>query len=253
MGLAGAQQLAKLQRTRTFTGPDFVADPIVNPQSLVAKLSAAQDPSTLALRSTLPAKVRKMLFGEAVGDLGTALALAKALNKLAKGPSLYNPERFPDQILSPKTLALKDQRLKGTRLAQFNRMLLCDAFPQEISTEPKTETIWLVTSLEPEKLRAEDFLLKNRQYWGIENGAHQRLDCSALEDRLRLRESFDSFGYLFFLKLPWVRQDRLGKPRLAKDLSAAKPDRTLVKIRILSKPNLPFLLETKSPFPTELP
>ena len=189
MGLAGAQQLAKLQRTRTFTGPDFVADPIVNPQSLVAKLSAAQDPSTLALRSTLPAKVRKMLFGEAVGDLGTALALAKALNKLAKGPSLYNPERFPDQILSPKTLALKDQRLKGTRLAQFNRMLLCDAFPQEISTEPKTETIWLVTSLEPEKLRAEDFLLKNRQYWGIENGAHQRLDCSALEDRLRVRDT----------------------------------------------------------------
>lgn len=189
MGLAGAQQLAKLQRTRTFTGPDFVADHIVNPQSLVAKLSAAQDPSTLALRSTLPAKVRKMLFGEAVGDLGTALALAKALNKLAKGPSLYNPERFPDQILSPKTLALKDQRLKGTRLAQFNRMLLCDAFPEEISTEPKTETIWLVTSLEPEKLRAEDFLLKNRQYWGIENGAHQRLDCSALEDRLRVRDT----------------------------------------------------------------
>lgn len=130
-----------------------------------------------------------MLFGEAVGDLGTALALAKALNKLAKGPSLYNPERFPDQILSPKTLALKDQRLKGTRLAQFNRMLLCDAFPEEISTEPKTETIWLVTSLEPEKLRAEDFLLKNRQYWGIENGAHQRLDCSALEDRLRVRDT----------------------------------------------------------------
>lgn len=187
--MAGAQQLAKLQRIRTFTGPNFVADPIVNPQSLVAKLSAAQDPSTLALRSTLPAKVRKMLFGEAVGDLGTALALAKALNKLAKGPSLYNPERFPDQILSPKTLALKDQRLKGTRLAQFNRMLLCDAFPQEISTEPKTETIWLVTSLEPEKLRAEDFLLKNRQYWGIENGAHQRLDCSALEDRLRVRDT----------------------------------------------------------------
>lgn len=190
VGLAGAAQLAKVQRTRFCSGPSFVADHIINPCSLVAKLSAPQDALSQRLRSTLPAKVRKMLFAQDAAGVGprTPLALAAALNKLAKGPSLYHPVRFPDRVLSPETFALKGQKLKGRKLAQFNRLLLCDAFPEEISTAPKTETVWLVTSRESDKLGAEDFLGHNRQYWGIENGAHQRLDCSALEDRLRVRD-----------------------------------------------------------------
>ena len=35
---------------------------------------------------------------------------------------------------------------------------------------------------------AEAFLGSNRQYWGIENATHPRLDCSALEDRLRVHD-----------------------------------------------------------------
>jgi hypothetical protein len=190
MGLAGAAQLAKLQRTRFSSGPSFVADHLIKPCSLVAKLSAPQDELSQALRATLSAKARTMLFTQDATEVGTAacLALAGALNKLAKGPCLYDPVRFPDQVLSSETLALKDQKLKGKKLAQFNRLLLCDAYRQEISTAPKTETVWLVTSREAEKLGAEEFLGTNRQYWGIENGAHQRLDCSALEDRLRVRD-----------------------------------------------------------------
>jgi len=40
MGLAGAQQLAQLQRTRTFTGASFVAENLCQPASLAAKLAA---------------------------------------------------------------------------------------------------------------------------------------------------------------------------------------------------------------------
>lgn len=36
-------------------------------------------------------------------------------------------------------------------------------------------------------LSPEQFLLMDRKYWGIENGLHQRLDCSGFEDRLRVR------------------------------------------------------------------
>ena len=35
-----------------------------------------------------------------------SLALAQALNKLAKGPSLHDPACFPDRVLSPETLEL---------------------------------------------------------------------------------------------------------------------------------------------------
>lgn len=189
MGLAGAAQLAMIQRTRTFTSPSFVADHILQPDALVAKLFTPQDALSKALRAALPAKVRKKLFLEDPTEVkaSTPLALARALNKLARGPSLYDPVLFPDRMLSPETLALKDQKLEGKKLAEFNRLLLADAYRQEISTAPQTETIWVVTSREASQLGAEDFLKTIRQYWGIENGAHQRLDCSAMEDRLRVR------------------------------------------------------------------
>jgi hypothetical protein len=45
---------------------------------------------------------------------------------------------------------------------------------------------------------AEAFLGNNRQYWGIENGTHQRLDCSAWEDRLRIHDpnAVEILGFL---------------------------------------------------------
>jgi hypothetical protein len=44
----------------------------------------------------------------------------------------------------------------------------------------------------------EAFLRNNRQYWGVENGTHQRLDCSALEDRLRIHDpnAVEILGFL---------------------------------------------------------
>lgn len=191
MGFPGAAQVARIQRTRLCSGPAFVADHIINPSFFAAKLSTLKDALSESLRSVLPAKVRKILFNEDETELKREVppsVLAGALNKLAKGPSLYDPARFPDKVLSPETLELKGQNLKGRKLAQFNRLLLRDAYPDQISTEPAPENVLLATSREAGKLGDEDFLMSNRGYWAIENGAHQRLDCSALEDRLRVRD-----------------------------------------------------------------
>ena len=53
----------------------------------------------------------------------------------------------------------------------------------------KEETVALVTSLAPEELDASQWLLANRQAWGIENGLHQRLDISLNDDRCRVRNA----------------------------------------------------------------
>lgn len=53
----------------------------------------------------------------------------------------------------------------------------------------KDELVSLVTSAEPEKLRAQKWLQYNRFGWGIENGTHQRLDVSHNDDRCRIRGS----------------------------------------------------------------
>jgi len=50
------------------------------------------------------------------------------------------------------------------------------------------ETVALVTSLPPEELDAAQWLRDNRAAWGIENGLHQRLDVSHLDDQCRVRQ-----------------------------------------------------------------
>jgi hypothetical protein len=192
LGLAGAQQLAQVQRTRRCPGSAFVAENLSHPAALAAKLASPADELAKSLRAALPAKVRPQLSPPNGAELDKEVpaALVRALNKVAKGPGLYNPVRFPDPLLSDQTKEFRDQNPspKGSKLARFNRLLLRDAYPKEIDTEPKPEIDWLATSRQPGQMGAEAFLGNNRQYWGIENGTHQRLDCSALEDRLRIHD-----------------------------------------------------------------
>jgi hypothetical protein len=49
------------------------------------------------------------------------------------------------------------------------------------------EVVSLVTSVEPARLNAQDWLKNNRLAWAIENGLHLRLDVSQNDDRCRLR------------------------------------------------------------------
>ena len=55
------------------------------------------------------------------------------------------------------------------------------------TSKRRPETLYVTTSREPSALNAEQWLAAIRQYWGIENGEHQRLDASANEDRSRVR------------------------------------------------------------------
>ncbi len=220
LGLAGAQQVAHVHRTRTNPGASLVADNLRDAAGLAAKLVTPADALSQALRAALPPKLRQTLATDP--DEGALTAgLVRGLNKLAKGPSLYDPVRFPESTLSPSTRAFRDEhpQLKGKALATFNRLLLYDAFPEELSAKPTTEVDWLATSRKPTQLGAEDFLGANREYWGIENGTHQRLDCSAFEDRLRVRHpnAVAILGYLhrvsISLFLAWLKTQRNPRDR----------------------------------------
>jgi hypothetical protein len=223
LGLAGAQQLAEVQRTRSCPGSAFVAENLSNPAALAAKLASPADELAKSLRAALPAKLRQQLSAPQGAQLDKEVhpALVRALNKVAKGPALYNRVRFPDPLLSEQTKAFRDQNPspKGSRLARFNRLLLRDAYPKEIDTQPKPEVDWLATSREPGQMGPEAFLGNNRQYWGIENGTHQRLDCSALEDRLRVHEpnAVEILGFLhrvsISLFVAWADKQRNPRDR----------------------------------------
>jgi hypothetical protein len=49
------------------------------------------------------------------------------------------------------------------------------------------QSLRVITSREPTALNAQQWLAVLRQYWGIENGVHQRIDASANEDGSRVR------------------------------------------------------------------
>jgi hypothetical protein len=51
----------------------------------------------------------------------------------------------------------------------------------------RPETVAVLTSRPPEALDARGWLDATRAYWGIENGMHQRLDVTAMEDQCKVR------------------------------------------------------------------
>lgn len=57
--------------------------------------------------------------------------------------------------------------------------------PGKPAKEPEIE--FLLTSRPAAQMSAQQMLVADRHYWGIENGLHQRLDVIAGEDRSRVR------------------------------------------------------------------
>lgn len=76
--------------------------------------------------------------------------------------------------------------------------------------DPEIE--YLVTSRPASQLSVEEFLNADREYWGIENGLHQRLDCSGFEDRIRVHHKgalhilglFSRVGVALFVR--WAKK-----------------------------------------------
>jgi hypothetical protein len=57
------------------------------------------------------------------------------------------------------------------------------------TTGRNPERVCLLSSAEPQRLDAQQWLQLNRVYWGVESGLHQRLDVSYNDDRCRIRSS----------------------------------------------------------------
>jgi len=63
------------------------------------------------------------------------------------------------------------------------------------------EEVFLLSSRGPDEYDAATMLRDKRGYWGIENGLHQRLDCSAYEDKSRVRNFNSAWNLGMFRRL----------------------------------------------------
>ena len=107
-----------------------------DPASLIRKLQDAQDPLSERLRDLFSEEGRQML-GEA-RDLespaeGHLRTLVEELNRLLEGESLYDEGRFDRVALAENTNRLVGDGLRGRDLVRFNRLLLEQAYPEELA------------------------------------------------------------------------------------------------------------------------
>jgi hypothetical protein len=82
-----------------------------------------------------------------------------------------------------QVMAITPEQMGFPHVAQLARL---DRIRELSNGRQEVETVWLVTSLPPEKAAAERLLELARQYWSIENGTHLRLDVSSAEDGCRV-------------------------------------------------------------------
>ena len=67
-------------------------------------------------------------------------------------------------------------------------MACIERHTEEIKTSKKrTETVYLITSLSPQKASPEQLLKINRGHWSIENKSHYVRDFTFDEDRCQIR------------------------------------------------------------------
>ena len=112
------------------------------------------------------------------------------------------------------------------------------------SKQERVEIEWLISSRGHARLGTEAMLAADRNYWGIENGLHLRLDVTAGEDRSRVRHPVNALNLAMIrratisLAIAWIK--RCGNQRQATlqgfyDAMAAKNRRKAFSLVTVSK------------------
>lgn len=99
---------------------------------LTAKLRNPQDSVTRFLRDQLGQEEREVVDREGAVANDLLLALTEGLNRIIRGPLLYERKRFEGVKLSQDTVRLMEESRKTSHVALLNRRLLDEIFPGEL-------------------------------------------------------------------------------------------------------------------------
>lgn len=111
--------------------PMLSMDDITDLPSLAARLVQGADPVSAFLWGKLSERTRKRLTESPVSRVSRELLIEELNAIIAAGP-LYTEERFTGVALPAEAKCLTSHSLRGVPMAQFNRLLIESAYPQEI-------------------------------------------------------------------------------------------------------------------------
>jgi hypothetical protein len=124
----------------------FSREDVISLPALVKKLTDKTDGVAAFIRSQLDEAGQAALTqptSETTNERQTISALLRTINRLVSGnESLFEEARFQGVTLRPETTQLRAKNPRGNDLARLNRLLLEDAFPQELAQSPSTG--WIV-------------------------------------------------------------------------------------------------------------
>lgn len=105
-----------------------------DPAKLTGRLKSPRDSVTRFMREQLRPEEREFLDREGTGAGANALLLAvtEGLNRIIRGPLLYERKRFEGVALSPDMIRLMEDSRKASHVALLNRMLLDEIFADEL-------------------------------------------------------------------------------------------------------------------------
>jgi len=134
-----AQTLVSLVTYNTpknFAALLFKPDDIKDVGGLIIKLRDAKDPLSKYLRDQFSSDLQREIdayseFDYAAKALKTALA--RELNNIIQNGDLYNEKRFAHIMLSDATTKLIRQNEQGVNRVRLNRILLEEAYPDELA------------------------------------------------------------------------------------------------------------------------
>jgi uncharacterized repeat protein (TIGR04138 family) len=109
----------------------FLAEDIKDVRAFTSKLKRKLDPVSRFLWEQFSDPTRQALLANKEQD-GTEAILAKELSEIIRTSLLYDQQRFAGVNLSEQAKVLAGHNLRGPQLALFNRILLEDAYPEEI-------------------------------------------------------------------------------------------------------------------------
>src|SRR5208283_1585506 len=144
--LAEASAMANMAQTlvsfvtyntpKNFAGLLFKPDDIKNVEGLAIRLRDAKDPLSQYLRDQFTPDLQRQIdaynaFDYSAGALKTALA--NALNIIIRDRDIFDRKRFAQVMLSDETLRLIRQNAQGGNRVKLNRILLEEAYPDELA------------------------------------------------------------------------------------------------------------------------
>ena len=115
--------------------PSFHPDDFKEPRAFAQKIMSGADPVSAHVRNLLPADTLKKLGNYATSPHATRRTLFEDLNLLLKSPKFYDIAAWQQVNLRPETAKLATEALHGDSQRRFNRLLLEDAYPNELKRQ----------------------------------------------------------------------------------------------------------------------